>query len=96
MSDVTAINNLVKKYSQLKLEIAKVIVGQEAVIEEVLLAILPLPLQQKQVSLSKLVSIRLLNPIKRFLPLQTTHKVYRDDKNMNQRPKNAGEAIKNA
>jgi MoxR-like ATPase len=39
MSDVTAINNLVKKYSQLKLEIAKVIVGQEAVIDEVLLAI---------------------------------------------------------
>jgi MoxR-like ATPase len=39
MSDVTAINNLVKKHSLLKSEIAKVIVGQNAVIEEILLAV---------------------------------------------------------
>jgi MoxR-like ATPase len=39
MSDVTAINNLVEKYKLLKTEIAKVIVGQDAVIEQILLAI---------------------------------------------------------
>lgn len=39
MSDVTAIHQLVEKYKLLKQEIAKVIVGQDAVIEEVLLAI---------------------------------------------------------
>lgn len=39
MSDVIAINNLVEKYKLLKKEIAKVIVGQDAVIEQILLAI---------------------------------------------------------
>jgi MoxR-like ATPase len=39
MSDVAAINKLVEKHQQLKLEIAKVIVGQEAVIDEILLAV---------------------------------------------------------
>jgi MoxR-like ATPase len=39
MSDVTAIHQLVEKYKLLKQEIAKVIVGQDAVIEEVLLAV---------------------------------------------------------
>lgn len=39
MSDVTAINNLVEKCKLLKTEIAKVIVGQDAVIEQILLAI---------------------------------------------------------
>ena len=39
MSDVTAINNLVKKHSALKQEIAKMIVGQEEVIELLLLSI---------------------------------------------------------
>ena len=39
MSDVAAINNLVKTHSNLKHEIGKVIVGQEAVIDEILLAI---------------------------------------------------------
>lgn len=39
MSDVTAINNLVKKHESLKQEIAKLIIGQEAVIEQVLLSI---------------------------------------------------------
>ncbi len=39
MSDVTAINNLVKTHSNLKQEIGKVIVGQNAVIDEILLAI---------------------------------------------------------
>tara|TARA_B110001450_G_scaffold256983_1_gene289979 strand:+ start:4311 stop:5264 length:954 start_codon:yes stop_codon:yes gene_type:complete len=39
MSDVAAINSLVKKHSLLKSEIAKVIVGQNAVIEEILLAV---------------------------------------------------------
>jgi len=39
MSDVTAINTLVEKHKQLKQEIAKVIVGQDAVIDQILLAI---------------------------------------------------------
>lgn len=39
MSDVTAIENLVEKHKILKLEIAKVIVGQEEVIEQILLSI---------------------------------------------------------
>ncbi len=40
MSDVTAIENLVKKHAQLKSEIAKVIVGQHEAIDHVLLSIL--------------------------------------------------------
>ncbi|WP_299682644.1 MoxR family ATPase [uncultured Dokdonia sp.] len=39
MSDVAAINQLVEKHKQLKAEIAKVIVGQEKVINEILLSI---------------------------------------------------------
>ncbi len=39
MSDVAAIGKLVEKHTQLKSEIAKVIVGQEKVIDEILLAI---------------------------------------------------------
>lgn len=39
MSDVTAVENLVKKHQELKKEIAKVIVGQEQVIEQILLSI---------------------------------------------------------
>ncbi len=39
MSDVTAINNLVEKHKELKQEIAKVIVGQDAVIDQILLSI---------------------------------------------------------
>ena len=39
MSDVAAINQLVEKHKQLKQEIAKVIVGQDAVIDQILLAI---------------------------------------------------------
>ena len=39
MSDVTAIHNLVQKRNELKNEIAKVIVGQDAVIDEILLCI---------------------------------------------------------
>ncbi len=39
MSDVAAINNLVKKHADLKLEIAKVIVGQDVVIDQILLSI---------------------------------------------------------
>jgi len=39
MSDVIAINQLVEKHEQLKQEIAKVIVGQDAVIDQILLAI---------------------------------------------------------
>ena len=39
MSDVAAINKLVEKHKQLKQEIAKVIVGQDAVIDQILLAI---------------------------------------------------------
>ena len=40
MSDVAAIENLVKKHAQLKAEIAKVIVGQHDAIDHVLLSIL--------------------------------------------------------
>ncbi len=39
MSDVTAINNLVQKHKALKQEIAKVIVGQHEVIDQILLSI---------------------------------------------------------
>ncbi|WP_228238667.1 AAA family ATPase [Allomuricauda sp. M10] len=39
MSDVTAVENLVKKHQELKKEIAKVIVGQEKVVEQILLSI---------------------------------------------------------
>ncbi|WP_299118058.1 MoxR family ATPase [uncultured Winogradskyella sp.] len=39
MSDVTAIENFVKKYKALKEEIAKVIVGQEEVIDQILISI---------------------------------------------------------
>ncbi|MBO0324265.1 MoxR family ATPase [Muricauda sp. CAU 1633] len=39
MSDVTAVENLVKKHEALKKEIAKAIVGQEKVIEQILLSI---------------------------------------------------------
>ena len=39
MSDVAAVENLVKKHQALKNEIAKVIVGQETVIEQILLSI---------------------------------------------------------
>ena len=39
MSDVAAVENLVKKHQELKREIAKVIVGQEKVIEQILLSI---------------------------------------------------------
>ncbi|MFH6601891.1 AAA family ATPase [Maribacter algicola] len=39
MSDVAAINSLVKKHAGLKSEIAKVIVGQEVVIDQILLSI---------------------------------------------------------
>ena len=39
MSDVIAVTNLVKKFNLLKQEIGKVIVGQEAVIDQILLAV---------------------------------------------------------
>ncbi|UII76541.1 MoxR family ATPase [Flagellimonas sp. HMM57] len=39
MSDVTAVENLVKKHQALKNEIAKIIIGQEHVIEQILLSI---------------------------------------------------------
>jgi MoxR-like ATPase len=39
MSDVAAINKLVETHHKLRLEIAKVIVGQEAIVEQILLAI---------------------------------------------------------
>lgn len=39
MSDVTAINQFVKKYQDLKKEIAKVIVGQEDVVNQILISI---------------------------------------------------------
>ena len=39
MSDVTAIQNLVQKRNELKKEIAKIIVGQEAVVDQILLCI---------------------------------------------------------
>src|SRR6187549_2257397 len=39
MSDVTAIQNLVEKRNELKKEISKIIVGQEAVVDQILLSI---------------------------------------------------------
>src|SRR5690625_6490305 len=39
MSDVTALKKLVKKHEQLKSEIAKVIIGQDKVVENVLNAV---------------------------------------------------------
>lgn len=39
MSDVAAIENLVEKYKQLKAEIAKIIVGQEDVVNQILISI---------------------------------------------------------
>ncbi|MGB5458375.1 MAG: AAA family ATPase, partial [Eudoraea sp.] len=39
MSDVTAINNLVAKHRALKKEIANIIVGQDLVIDQILLSI---------------------------------------------------------
>lgn len=39
MSDVAAIDNLVKKHQELKKEIAKVIIGQEKVIDEILISV---------------------------------------------------------
>jgi MoxR-like ATPase len=39
MSDVAAINNLVQKRKELKSEIAKIIVGQDAVVDQILLSI---------------------------------------------------------
>ena len=39
MSDVAAITNLVEKHAALKKEIAKIIVGQEEVIDQILLSI---------------------------------------------------------
>ncbi|WP_167342168.1 AAA family ATPase [Nonlabens sp. SY33080] len=40
MSDVAAIDNLVKKHKELKKEIGKVIIGQERVIDEILISII--------------------------------------------------------
>ena len=39
MSDVTAIQNLVEKRLELKREISKIIVGQDAVVDQILLSI---------------------------------------------------------
>ena len=39
MSDVTAVNNLVKKYKDLQQEVAKVIIGQEAVVNQILISV---------------------------------------------------------
>ena len=39
MSDITAIHNLVQKRNELKTEIAKIIVGQDAVVDQILLCI---------------------------------------------------------
>jgi MoxR-like ATPase len=39
MSDVTAVNNLVKKYKDLQEEVAKVIIGQEEVVNQILIAV---------------------------------------------------------
>lgn len=41
MSDVTAIDNLVKKHQELKKEIAKIIIGQDEVIDRFLFLFLP-------------------------------------------------------
>jgi len=40
MSDVTAVNDLVKKFSQLQQEIGKVIIGQQEAVDYTLLSIL--------------------------------------------------------
>ena len=39
MSDVLAVEQLVKKHAQLKKEISKIIIGQEAVIDQILLSV---------------------------------------------------------
>ena len=39
MSDVTAVNNLVKKYKELQHEVAKVIIGQEDVVNQILISV---------------------------------------------------------
>jgi len=39
MSDVVAIESFVKKYKLLKTEIAKVIIGQDAVVDQILISI---------------------------------------------------------
>jgi len=39
MSDVTAVNNLVKKYTQLQQEIGKIIIGQQEAVNFTLLSI---------------------------------------------------------
>ena len=39
MSDVNTLNNFLKKFEQLKKEIGKVIVGQDVVIEHILISI---------------------------------------------------------
>ncbi|MBT8260566.1 MAG: MoxR family ATPase, partial [Bacteroidia bacterium] len=39
MSDVAAIEKLVKKYADLKKEIAKIIIGQDEVIDQILISI---------------------------------------------------------
>ena len=39
MSDITAVENLVKKRLALKAEIAKIIVGQDVVVDQILLSI---------------------------------------------------------
>ena len=41
MSDVKAVEQLVNKYADLKTEISKKIIGQEKVVNEILLSILP-------------------------------------------------------
>ena len=42
MSDVAAIEQFVKRYKELQTEIAKVIVGQEAVVNQILVSIFSL------------------------------------------------------
>ena len=39
MSEITVIDNYVKKYKVLKKEIAKIIIGQDAVVEQILISI---------------------------------------------------------
>ncbi|NNC45838.1 MAG: AAA family ATPase, partial [Winogradskyella sp.] len=39
MSDVTTLESFVKKYQSLKLEIAKVIIGQDDVVDQILISI---------------------------------------------------------
>ena len=43
MSDVTAIQNLVQKRIELKKEISKIIVGQDDVVDQILLSIFSMP-----------------------------------------------------